>query len=129
MALTGDGRSISMSSENLVHDSWGSSRPFKRRRIQQNATPPLSPCPSPGCASWCSIEDDLGLQEVQEYGYPAGMQPSYERRRTSPTQLELPRPEQEIEKEVCFGMVSTKVQILALRYRLTVGRSLASPFR
>lgn len=108
MALVCDDRSRSVLSESLVHDAWSSSRPFKRRRIQQNETPPLSPDHPPG-APWGSIEEDHHLQETQQCGYPSGIEPSHEWRHTSVTQPEIPKLEQEDEKEVCFGMVITQV--------------------
>ena len=106
MALMSDDRSLSMSS-NHDHDPWGSSRPFKRRRIWQNKTPALSSFPSPICASRDLIENDHGLQEVQECGDSVSIQPLYERGRPDQTQVETPKPVQEDEEEVCFGMVST----------------------
>ena len=96
-----DGRSLSMSSEDLGQES---TKPSKRRRIQHNQTPPLSPCPSHGYALHNFIGDNAGLGEVEECGYPLGIQPYCYGRRTSETQVQIPGPDQEVEDEVCFGM-------------------------
>lgn len=125
MALLRDDRFRSVSSESLVHEPRSSSRPFKRRRIQQNENPPLSPYHPPG-APWNLIEEDQDVQERQECGYPTGIQPSHEWRLSGQTQPEVSKIERQGEEEVCFGMVST--QVLGQSCRLTVYRLLICPF-